>query len=150
MSIRCYPWPQFAAKGWRLENLISLLSILVFQDSRRRLKNSRMPRCRQFSEDRKEPSIGRSRSATDKLGDTARAENWRNPGGKKGSHPFLGASALGHLGRARGPFPSRASLLSHSPFRGYSFVAPPTSTPKELARDMRGFFNSLLGQADQN
>ena len=48
---------------------------------RRLLKNSRMPRCCQFSEDRKEPSAGRSRSATDKLGDTARAEKWRNPDG---------------------------------------------------------------------
>ena len=47
--------------------------------------NSRMPRCCQFSEDRKEPSAGlmglrgphlpASRSAPDKLGDTARAEN---------------------------------------------------------------------------
>jgi hypothetical protein len=99
-----------------------------------------MPRCCQFSEDRKEPSAGlmgcgvpispQSRSATDKLGDTARAENWRNPGGKKGSHPFLGASSLGHLGRVRGPFPSRASLLSYSPLRGCSFVAPPIFTPK--------------------
>ena len=51
----------------------------------RLLKNSRMPRCCQFSEDRKEPSAGlmgvrgphlpASRSAPDKLGDTARAEN---------------------------------------------------------------------------
>ena len=48
---------------------------------KRLLKNSRMPRCCQFSEDRKEPSVGRSRSATDKLGDTARAEKWRNPEG---------------------------------------------------------------------
>jgi hypothetical protein len=107
---------------------------------RRLLKNPRMPRCRQFSEDRKEPSAGlmgcgvpispQGRSATDKLGDTARAENWRNPGGKKGSHPFLGASSLGHLGRVRGPFPSRASLLSYSPLWGCSFVAPPIFTPK--------------------
>jgi hypothetical protein len=102
----------------------------------------------------KEPSAGlmgcgvpispQSRSATDKLGDTARAENWRNLGGKKGSHPFLGASSLGHLGRARGPFPSRASLLSYSPL----WVLLRRSTdiyPKELARGMREFFNSLLG-----
>jgi hypothetical protein len=52
-----------------------------------------------FSEDRKEPSAGlmgcaapQSRGATDQLGDMARAENWRNLGGKKGSHPFLGVS----------------------------------------------------------
>ena len=63
------------------------------------LRNPRMSRCCQFSEDRKEPSAGRSRSATDKLGDMARAENWRNP---------EGVSSLGHLS---------ASLLSHSPFR---------------------------------
>ena len=47
-----------------------------------------MPRCCQFSEDRKEPSAGlmglrgphlpASRGATEKLGDTGRAENWRN------------------------------------------------------------------------
>ena len=88
---------------------------------KRLLKDSRMPRCCQFSEDRKEPSAGRSRSATDKLGDTARAENWRHP---------EGANSLGHLGRVRGPFPSRASLLSYSPLRGCSFVASPISTPK--------------------
>ncbi|HEY5953520.1 MAG TPA: hypothetical protein VIT18_04095, partial [Terrimicrobiaceae bacterium] len=44
------------------------------------------------------PISPQSRSATDKLSDTARAENWRNPGGKKGSHPFLGVSFFGHLG----------------------------------------------------
>jgi hypothetical protein len=43
--------------------------------SRRLLQNPRMPRCCQFSEDRKEPSAGRSRGATDQLGDIARAEN---------------------------------------------------------------------------
>jgi hypothetical protein len=110
---------------WRLENTHHLLA-----PSRRLLKNSRMPRCRQFSEDRKEPGVGlmgcgvpispQCRSATDELGDVARAENWRNP---------EGASCLGHHGRVRGPFPSRASLLSHSPFRGCSFVAPPISAP---------------------
>ena len=36
------------------------------------------------------PHLPASRSATDKLGDTARSEKWRHPGGKKGSHPFLG------------------------------------------------------------
>ena len=36
--------------------------------------NSRMPRCCQFSEDRKEPSAGLM-IPPDKLGDTARAEN---------------------------------------------------------------------------
>ena len=110
-----------------------------------------MPRCCQFSEDRKEPSAGlmglrgphlpASRSATDKLGDTARSEKWRNPGGKKGSHPFLGANSLGHHGRVRGPFP-------HG--RRSSVTAPcgnaPSSLhriyPKELARDMREFFNT--------
>ena len=67
-------------------------------ESRRLLKNSRMPRCCQLSEDRQEPSAGlmglrgphlpASRSATDKLGDTARSEKWRNPGGRKGPTPF--------------------------------------------------------------
>src|SRR4029077_17881338 len=98
-----------------------------------------MPRCCQFSENRKEPSAGRSRGATDQLGDIARAENWRNFGGKKGSHPFLGVSSLGHHGRVRGPFPSRASLLSHSPFRGCSFVPPPISAPKISRVTCAGF-----------
>ena len=89
------------------------------------------------------PHLPASRSATDKLGDTARAEKWRHPGGKKGSHPFLGANSLGHHGRVRGP-PSWASLLSYSPFRGCSFVASTDIYPKELGRDMREFFNSLL------
>jgi hypothetical protein len=61
------------------------------------------------------PISPQGRSATDKLGDIARAENWRNLGGKKGSHPVLGVSFLGHLS---------ASLLGHSPFRGCSFVPP--------------------------
>ena len=106
---------------------------------RRLLRNPRMPRCRQFSEDRKEPSAGRSRGATRQLGDIARAENWRNPGGKKGSHPFLGVSSLGHHGRVRGPFPSRASLLSYSPFRGCSFVPPPISAPNSSRVTCAGF-----------
>ena len=88
---------------------------------RRLLKNPRVPRCCQFSEDRKEPSAGRSRSATDKLGDTARAENWRNP---------EGVSPLGHLS---------ASLLSYSPFRGCSFVPPPMSAPKNSRVTCVGF-----------
>ena len=91
------------------------------------------------------PHLPASRSAKDQLGDTARSEKWRNPGGKKGSHPFLGANSLGHHGRVRGPFPSWASLLSYSPLRGCSFVAPPISTPKSSPRDMREFFNSLVG-----
>jgi hypothetical protein len=83
-----------------------------------------MPRCCQFSEDRQEPSAGRSRSATDKLGDIARAENLRNP---------EGVSSLEHLS---------VSLLSHSPFRGYSFVAPPISVPNSSRVTCMG--NSLL------
>ena len=65
----------------------SLMPVLLLVDAgsasslRRLLKNPHMSRCCQFSEDRKEPSAGRSRSATDKLGDIARAENWRNPKG---------------------------------------------------------------------
>ena len=87
-----------------------------------------MPRCCQFSEDRQEPSAGRSRSATDKLGDTARAEKWRNP---------EGANSLGHpLGVAPQLQPLQGMLLRRSP----------DIYPKELARDMRQFFNSLLSQ----
>ena len=89
--------------------------------NRRLLKNPHMSRCSQFSEDRKEPSAGRSRSATDKLGDIARAENWRNP---------KGVSSLGHLS---------ASLLSHSPFRGCSFVPPPISAPNSSRVTCVGF-----------
>ena len=91
------------------------------QRPRRLLKSPRMPRCSQFSEDRKEPSADlmgcgapispQCRSAPRKLGDTARAENWRNP---------EGASSLGHLS---------ASFLSYSPFWGCSFVTPPISAP---------------------
>ena len=79
---------------------------------RRLLKNPHISRCCQFSEDRKEPSAGRSRSATDKLGDIARAENWRNP---------KGVCSLGHLS---------ASLLSHSPFTGCSFGPSTDIRPK--------------------
>ena len=106
---------------------------------RRLLKNPRMPRCCQFSEDRKEPSAGlmgcgvpispQSRGATDQLGDIARAENWRNLGGTKGSHPFLGVSSLGHHGRVRGP----------SPFRRCSLVPPPISAPKISRVTCAGF-----------
>ena len=102
-----------------------------------------MPRCCQFSEDRKEPSAGRSRSATDKLGDTARSEKWRNPGGKKGSHPFLGANSLGHHGRV-GPFPIGVAPQLQ-PLQGMLLRRSTDIYPKELARDMREFFNSLLG-----
>ena len=83
--------------------------------------NPRMPRCCQFSEDRKEPSAGRSRGATDQLGDIARAENWHNP---------EGVSSLGHLS---------ASILGHSPFRGCSFVPPPVSAPKISRVTCAGF-----------
>jgi hypothetical protein len=90
-----------------------------------------MPCCCQFSEDRKEPSAGHSRGATDKLGDAARAENWRNP---------MGASSLGNLS---------APLLSHSPSTGMLLRPSTDMCPKELARDMRGFFSSLLGIASK-
>ena len=46
------------------------------------------------------PISPQCRSATGKLGDIARAENWRNP---------EGVSSLGHLS---------ASFLSYSPFLG--------------------------------
>ena len=92
------------------------------------MKNSRMPRCCQFSEDHKEPSAGRSRSATDKLGDTARAEKWRNPGNPR--RELFGAS----LDVAPQLQPLEGMLLRRST----------DIYPKELARDMREFFNSLL------
>ena len=71
-----------------------------------------MPRCSQFSEDRKEPSAERSRSATGKLGDIARAENWRNP---------EGVSSLGHLS---------TSFLSYSPFLGMRLRHSTDNCPK--------------------
>ncbi len=82
-----------------------------------------MPRCCQFSEDRKEPSAGRSRSATDKLGDTARPK-WRTQG-----RELFGAP----LGIAPQLQPLQGMLLRRST----------DIHPKELARDMRQFFNSL-------
>ena len=120
-------------KATMLQNVClgeSGLAQMALAPFRRLLKNPHMSRCCQFSEDRKEPCAGRSRSATDKLGDIARAENWRNP---------EGMSSLGHHGRVRGPFPSRASLLSHSPFRGCSFVPPPISAPKNSRVTCVGF-----------
>ena len=95
-----------------------------------------MPRCGQFAEDRTEPSAGlmglrgphlpASRSATDEVGDTARADNWRNP---------EGVSALGHLS---------ASLLSHSPFLGMLLRPSADVRLRDLTRDRAEFFNSLL------
>ena len=67
------------------------------------------------------PHLPASRGATEKLGDAARAENWRNP---------EGANSLGHLS---------ASLLSHSPSTGMLLRPSTDMCPKELARDMRGF-----------
>ena len=117
------------------------------------------PRCCQFSEDRQEPSAGlmglrgphlpASRSATDKLGDTARAEKWRNPGGKKGSTPSR-RELFGAPWKGEGPLPLMGVAPQLQPLlRGCSFVAPPYIYPKELARDMREFFNSLLGNANK-
>jgi Sodium/glutamate symporter len=113
---------------WTIVELAGpILTILAAQNRpRRRLKNPRMSRCCQFSEDRKEPSAGRSPSATDKLGDTARAENWRNP---RGREPF-GAS------------PGVAPQLQ--PLQGMRLRRSTDTCPKELTRDVRGFFNSLL------
>jgi hypothetical protein len=52
---------------------------------------------------------------------------WRNP---------EGANSLGHLS---------ASLLSHGLSTGMLLRPSTDICPQELARDMRGFFNSLLG-----
>ena len=86
-----------------------------------------MSRCCQFSEGRKEPSAGRNRSATDKLDDMARAEKLAQPGGRE----LFGAP----LGVAPQSQPLQGMLLR-----------PSTDIcPKELTRDVRGSFNSLLG-----
>ena len=92
------------------------------------------------------PHLPASRSATDKLGDTARAEKWRNPGGKKGSHPFLGANSLGHQWKGEGPLPLIGVAPQLQPLEGMLLRRSTDIYPKELARDMREFFNSLLGE----
>ena len=63
-----------------------------------------------FRTDLRSPKRRSKRGPTDQLGDIARAENWRNR--------VRACSFLGHHGRVRGPFPLRASILRHSPFRG--------------------------------
>ena len=54
-------------------------------------------------------------------------------------------NSLGHLGGVRGPFPSRASLLSHSPLEGMLLRRFTDIYPNELARDMREFVESRSG-----
>ena len=56
------------------------------------------------------PHLPASRSATDQLGDTARSEKWRHLGGKKGSHPFLGANSPREM---REFFNSLVGLISY-------------------------------------
>ncbi len=92
------------------------------------MKNPRVPRCRQFSEDRKEPSAGRSRSATDKLGDIARGRKLAQPGGRE----LFGASLR------------VAPQLQ--PLQGMLLRPSTDICPKDPTRDMRGFFNSLLAR----
>ena len=111
---------------------------------KRLLKYPRMPRCSQFSEDRQEPSADlmgcgapispQCRSAPRKLGDIARAENWRNP---------EGVSSLGHHGSVREPFPHGVLPQSH-PAQGMLLRSSIDICPKELTRGLRGYFNSLL------
>ena len=81
------------------------------------------------------PISPQCRCATDKLGDIARAENWRNP---------EGVSSLGHHGRVRGPSP-HGRRFSVTALKGMLLRRSTDIRPKELTRDMRGFFNSLLG-----
>ena len=111
---------------------------------KRLLKYPRMPRCSQFSEDRQEPSedlMGcgapispQCRSAPRKLGDKARAENWRNP---------EGVSSLGHHGSVREPFLTGV-LPQSQPAQGMLLRSSIDICPKEIARGLRGYFNSLL------
>ena len=107
----------------------------------RLLKNPPMPRCCEFSEDRQEPNAGlmgcgspisphQAAAPRTSLGTPRGSKIGDAPVGRKGPTPFWARVLLGHLGRARGPFPSRASLLSHSPVQGCSFVAPPIFAPK--------------------
>ena len=71
---------------------------------------------------------------------------WRHGEGRKLAQPWWEERVpplsrrelLEHHGRVRGPFPSRASLLSHSP-SGYRFVSSPISAPKDFTRDVLGF-----------
>src|SRR4029434_3474786 len=74
------------------QSIKALASSAASFSPRRLLKNPRMSRYCKFSEDRQEPTAGRSRSATDTLGDTARAENWRNPEGASSLGPSLGVA----------------------------------------------------------
>ncbi len=92
------------------------------------------------------PISPQCRSATDKLGDIARPENWRNLGGKKGSHPFLGVSSLGHHGRVEGPLPLEGVAPQLQPLQGMLLRLSTYICLKDLTRDVREFFNSLLGQ----
>ena len=98
-----------------------------------------MPRCCQFSEDRQEPSAGRSRSATDKLGDTARAEKWRNPGGKK--PPLSRRELFGAPRKGEGPLPLTGIAPQLQPLQGMLLRRSTDIHPKELAREMRQFLN---------
>src|SRR6476660_6596607 len=67
---------------------------LVTEERRREMPQG----VRQFSEDRKEPSAGRSRGATEKLGDSARAENRQ----QRGIRGFLNSLLAGFGAKSRG------------------------------------------------
>ena len=91
------------------------------------------------------PHLPASRSATDKLGDTARAEKWRNPGGK-GSPPLSRRELFGAPWKGEGPLPLMGVAPQLQPLQGMLLRRSTDIYPKELARDMREFFNSLLGK----
>ncbi len=101
--------------------------------SKRLLKNPPMSRCRQFSEDRKEPSAARRWGVGSHLPTKPQryGQAWRHRKGRKLAQPrweervppLSGREFFGHLGRARGPFPSRASLHRHLPQRAHAWHA---------------------------
>ena len=95
-----------------------------------------MPRCRQFSEDREEPSAGKMG-----CGDKAAVlptQAWRHREGRKLAQP-----------RGRELFGASLGVAPQSQPLWGMLLRPSTNIcPKELTRDMRGFFNSLLRAAE--
>jgi hypothetical protein len=117
---------------------------------RRLLKNSRMPRCCQFSEDRKEPSAGLIGLRGPHL--PASRSAWRHREGRKVAPPwweervppFSGRELFGAPWKGEGPLPLMGVAPQLQPFGGMLLRRSTDIYSKELARDMREFFNSLL------
>ena len=107
----------------------------------RLLKNPPMPRCCEFSEDRQEPNAGlmgcgspisphQAAAPRTSLGTPRGSKIGARPGGKKGSHPFLGASSFGAPWKGEGPLPLTGVAPQSQPRSGMLLVAPPIFAPK--------------------